>query len=529
VSVTRYRYAPRRHETLAYTGTMADAVRGSAAASRRSADFWSRRPRARARGAAWRADVVHAHWWFPGGASAAAPVALGRPPLCSPCTARTSASPKPRQHAPRTRASRPCDASLRSRAGCATRHRDGARVAGAQVARMPVAAELFAARAVRVPARCSSGAHGAEGRRRAPPRIARVRRRAADDRRLGAGGARAAAPRGRARTFAERVRWVPTQPQPNSRATTGEHACSLCRPSRRGSASWRSRLRCAEPRPVGSRREGCQTSSPTESRAASSLRAMLQRSGTRWATLLTDGLAGGRVRRVGARPGPQSSRPGARPPATWTCTRAALAGRQASSAVTPAHGRPLRHSACRRPRGAGEHLGLVLWFRGGAARRVSGSRLRPLAAGPPTGVGAAWPARRGSCSARTRCWSRAGGRSYAPGETSCPFWGRGAIWSVSNLGRYVPGKLWSIGAMGLMAQRAGVSPVARHGIRGDRDASSTSRASLAVVCIAGRRRRARAVPAARPSAAAALPGARLRRAPRRAVRDAARGRVSSRA
>ena len=34
------------------------------------------------------------------------------------------------------------------------------------------------------------------------------------------------------------------------------------------------------------------------------------------------------------------------------------------------------------------------------------------------------------------------------------------IWTVSNLGRYVPGKLWSIGAMGLMAQRAGVSPVA---------------------------------------------------------------------
>lgn len=34
------------------------------------------------------------------------------------------------------------------------------------------------------------------------------------------------------------------------------------------------------------------------------------------------------------------------------------------------------------------------------------------------------------------------------------------IWAVSNLGRYVPGKLWSIGAMGVMAQRAGVSPVA---------------------------------------------------------------------
>jgi len=37
------------------------------------------------------------------------------------------------------------------------------------------------------------------------------------------------------------------------------------------------------------------------------------------------------------------------------------------------------------------------------------------------------------------------------------------IWAVANLGRYVPGKLWSIGAMGVMAQRAGVSPVAATG------------------------------------------------------------------
>jgi len=37
------------------------------------------------------------------------------------------------------------------------------------------------------------------------------------------------------------------------------------------------------------------------------------------------------------------------------------------------------------------------------------------------------------------------------------------IWFVSNLGRYVPGKVWQIGAMGVMAQRAGVSPVAAVG------------------------------------------------------------------
>jgi hypothetical protein len=32
------------------------------------------------------------------------------------------------------------------------------------------------------------------------------------------------------------------------------------------------------------------------------------------------------------------------------------------------------------------------------------------------------------------------------------------IWFVSNLGRYVPGKVWAIAAMGTLAQRAGVSP-----------------------------------------------------------------------
>ena len=37
------------------------------------------------------------------------------------------------------------------------------------------------------------------------------------------------------------------------------------------------------------------------------------------------------------------------------------------------------------------------------------------------------------------------------------------IWTVSNLGRYVPGKVWQIAAMGVLAQKAGVSPVAATG------------------------------------------------------------------
>jgi hypothetical protein len=37
------------------------------------------------------------------------------------------------------------------------------------------------------------------------------------------------------------------------------------------------------------------------------------------------------------------------------------------------------------------------------------------------------------------------------------------IWFISNLGRYLPGKIWQIGAMGLMAQQAGVSATAAVG------------------------------------------------------------------
>jgi hypothetical protein len=37
------------------------------------------------------------------------------------------------------------------------------------------------------------------------------------------------------------------------------------------------------------------------------------------------------------------------------------------------------------------------------------------------------------------------------------------IWFVSNLGRYVPGKVWQIGAMGVMASEAGVPPTAAVG------------------------------------------------------------------
>lgn len=51
---------------------------------------------------------------------------------------------------------------------------------------------------------------------------------------------------------------------------------------------------------------------------------------------------------------------------------------------------------------------------------------------------------------------RTWGSALAPGDAA-------RIWFVSNLGRYVPGKVWQIGAMGLLAQRAGVAPDAAVG------------------------------------------------------------------
>lgn len=43
-------------------------------------------------------------------------------------------------------------------------------------------------------------------------------------------------------------------------------------------------------------------------------------------------------------------------------------------------------------------------------------------------------------------------------------WGSAAhIWFVSNLGRYLPGKVWQVAAMGVLAQRAGVSAQAAVG------------------------------------------------------------------
>ena len=66
IEVRRFRYAPRRLETLAYGGNMAEQVKASWQARFALVGFLGAEFRC---AAAWareeRPDVVHAHWWFP--------------------------------------------------------------------------------------------------------------------------------------------------------------------------------------------------------------------------------------------------------------------------------------------------------------------------------------------------------------------------------------------------------------------------------------------------------------------------------
>ncbi|HVF40760.1 MAG TPA: glycosyltransferase [Gemmatimonadaceae bacterium] len=68
ITVERFRYAPARYETLAYTGNMAQDVATSWPARFALAGFLSSEL-ARSMNArrAFTPDVIHAHWWFPSG------------------------------------------------------------------------------------------------------------------------------------------------------------------------------------------------------------------------------------------------------------------------------------------------------------------------------------------------------------------------------------------------------------------------------------------------------------------------------
>ncbi len=84
ITVERFRYAPRRLETLAYTGNMASDVRGSVFAKLALAGFVTAEHRATRRTVrTFAPDVVHAHWWFPSGVAASWPRGTGAPLVTS--------------------------------------------------------------------------------------------------------------------------------------------------------------------------------------------------------------------------------------------------------------------------------------------------------------------------------------------------------------------------------------------------------------------------------------------------------------
>jgi glycosyltransferase involved in cell wall biosynthesis len=70
VAVTRVRYAPARRETLAYRGTMAAAAHSPAGLVWGASLVWQQARAVRRLWAEQRLDLVHAHWWVPGGVSA---------------------------------------------------------------------------------------------------------------------------------------------------------------------------------------------------------------------------------------------------------------------------------------------------------------------------------------------------------------------------------------------------------------------------------------------------------------------------
>ncbi|MEO7963846.1 MAG: lysylphosphatidylglycerol synthase domain-containing protein [Gemmatimonadaceae bacterium] len=54
-------------------------------------------------------------------------------------------------------------------------------------------------------------------------------------------------------------------------------------------------------------------------------------------------------------------------------------------------------------------------------------------------------------------------RTVSAWDNHLPWFAAARIWFISNLGRYLPGKVWQIGAMGVMAQQEGVSAIAATG------------------------------------------------------------------
>lgn len=101
---------------------------------------------------------------------------------------------------------------------------------------------------------------------------------------------------------------------------------------------------------------------------------------------------------------------------------------------------------------------LLIWFVGGEfIRQWKAFRAEPLEITPQwVTIVAAGATVLGTYALLIQVWRVL----MAGGGASLRFWPAARIWTVSNLWRYVPGKLWSIGAMAAMAHRENVPPAA---------------------------------------------------------------------
>ena len=81
ISVTRVRYAPAQLEVLAYTGRMSEAVTSVSGVTSFAALIMAQAWEAIRELSAERVDIVHAHWWIPGGVTAWLATLVRRRPL----------------------------------------------------------------------------------------------------------------------------------------------------------------------------------------------------------------------------------------------------------------------------------------------------------------------------------------------------------------------------------------------------------------------------------------------------------------
>ena len=213
IPVTRFRYAPASMETLAYGGTMIAEARRTGGIAMLGLLAAARRATAQAI-ARHRIDVVHAHWWFPSGLSAAS---VARVPIVTTMhgtdvrIARAVPLSRPafrwvlKRSAACTTVSRWLGASVREMAPAAE----------PLVAPMPAATELFTPGGDRDHRRVLfvGRLNAQKGARHLLDAVARMRSSARV--RLIGGGPDAAALRQQAEQLGigERLEWLPAMPQ----------------------------------------------------------------------------------------------------------------------------------------------------------------------------------------------------------------------------------------------------------------------------------------------------------------------------